>query len=73
MRDTHGKVPILLLFCVLEEFSENQQITAALEVKKSHMRNLDDDFVKTGIFLWNSFWWPIQYIEITELVLENFW
>jgi len=50
MRESHSKVPVLLFSCVLDDCSENQQITPALEVKKSHMRNLGDGFVKTGIF-----------------------
>lgn len=56
---------VKFLFCcshVLDEFSENQQTTAALEVKKSQ-RNLDYDFVRTVISL--------KEILMTNLVYSN--
>lgn len=52
-------------FCcshALDEFSENLQITAALEVKKSQ-RNLDGDFVRIVISL--------KEILMTNLIYSN--
>lgn len=50
MRETRDKVPVLLFSCVVGEILENHQITAALEVKKSCVRNLDDDFFQSWHF-----------------------